>query len=211
LESGRWNVEGVRQKAVGKKQKAVSRKLNPKLETRKPCAPCVPAAGRYYASLGERMMRRRDRKMKNKETILAILEQAQVGRIATINYEGFPVIKPVNFLYGGGKIYLHSSTKGEKMSDIRRGSPVCFEVDEPIAYVAAVSPVCKSTYYYRSIIVKGNAAIVNQPNKKSKILERLMEKYQPEGGYEEVTKEILKRTAVIEISTCEITGKENLG
>jgi nitroimidazol reductase NimA-like FMN-containing flavoprotein (pyridoxamine 5'-phosphate oxidase superfamily) len=156
-------------------------------------------------------MRRHDREMRNKETILAILERAQVGRMATVNRKGLPVIKPINFLYWDGKIYIHSSTKGEKISDIRRRSPVCFEVDEPVAYVAAMGPACRSSYYYRSLIVKGNAAIVSQPDRKLKILERLMEKYQPEGGYEEVTGEILKRTAVIEISIREITGKEHLG
>jgi len=156
-------------------------------------------------------MRRRDRELRIKETISAILEQAPVGRMATVNRKGFPVIKPVNFLYWDGKIYLHSSTKGEKISDIRRGSPVCFELDEPIAYVVAMGPVCRSTYYYRSIIVKGNAAIVSRLDKKLEILERLMKKYQPEGGYQGVTNEILKRTAVIEISIHEITGKEHLG
>jgi len=140
-----------------------------------------------------------------------MLKQSLVGRIATINRKGIPIIKPVNFLYWNGKIYLHSSTKGEKISDIRRRSPICFEVDEPIAFVATTGPACRSSYYYRSIIVKGNAAIVNQRDKKLKILERLMEKYQPEGGYEGMTEEILKRTAVIEISIQEMTGKENLG
>lgn len=156
-------------------------------------------------------MRRRDRELRIKETILAILEQSPVGRMATVNRKGFPVIKPVNFLYWGGKIYLHSSTKGEKISDIRRGSPVCFEVDESIAYVAAVGSACKSTYYYRSVIVKGSAVIVSRLGKKLEILEKMMQKYQPEGGYKEVTEEILKRTAMIEISIREMTGKEHLG
>jgi nitroimidazol reductase NimA-like FMN-containing flavoprotein (pyridoxamine 5'-phosphate oxidase superfamily) len=156
-------------------------------------------------------MRRRDRELRNKETILAILEQSEVGRMATVNRKGLPVIKPVNFIYWNGKIYLHSSTKGEKISDIRRGSPVCFEVDEPIAYAAAVEPTCKSTYYYRSVIVKGSAIIVSQVDRKLEILERLMEKYQPEGGYQGVTQEILKKTAVIEISIREMTGKEHMG
>jgi len=140
-----------------------------------------------------------------------MLEQSLVGRIATINRRGIPVIKPVNFLYWGGKIYLHSSTKGEKIRDIRRRSPICFEVDEPIAFVPSTGPACRSSYYYRSIIVKGNAVLVSQPDKKLKILERLMKKYQPEGGYEGVIKEILRKTAVIEISILEMTGKENLG
>jgi nitroimidazol reductase NimA-like FMN-containing flavoprotein (pyridoxamine 5'-phosphate oxidase superfamily) len=156
-------------------------------------------------------MRRHDRELRDRETILALLEQAQVGRMATINRKGFPVIKPVNFLYWDGKIYLHSSMKGEKISDIRRGSPVCFEVDEPVAYVAAMGPACRSTYYYRSVIIKGNAAMIRQVDKKMEILERLMQKHQPEDGYEEVTEETLKRTAVIEISIREITGKEHLG
>src|SRR5512136_263173 len=135
-------------------------------------------------------MRRPEREIKDQETIKSILEQSQVGRIATVNRKGFPVIKPVNYLYWDGKIYLHSSRKGEKISDIRRGSPVCFEVDEPIAYVAAAEPVCRSTYYYRSIIVKGNAVMVRRLDKKLEILERLMEKYQPEGGYNGVAKEV---------------------
>ncbi len=156
-------------------------------------------------------MRRRDRELRNKETILAILERSEVGRMATVNRKGFPVIKPITFLYWNGKIYLHSSTKGEKISDIRRGSRVCFEVDEPIAYAAITEPACKSTYYYRSVIVKGSATIVTKIDRKLEILERLMEKYQPEGGYQGITQEILKRTAVIEISIRRMTGKEHLG
>lgn len=156
-------------------------------------------------------MRRHDRELRDRETILALLKQAQVGRMATVNQNGFPVIKPVNFLYWDGKLYLHSSMKGEKISDIRRGSPVCFEVDEPVAYMAAKGTACRSTYYYRSVIIKGKAAIVRREDKKMEMIERLMQKYQPEAGDEEVTEEILKRTAVIEISIREITGKEHLG
>jgi hypothetical protein len=156
-------------------------------------------------------MRHPERELKDRETIIAMLEKSPVGRMATVNQEGFPVIKPVNFLYWDGKIYLHSSKKGEKIRDIRRGNPVCFEVDEPIAYVLAKGSACKASYYYRSVIIKGKATLVNPRVKKLKILERLMEKYQPEGGYGGILEEVLKKTAVIEISIQEITAKENLG
>jgi len=156
-------------------------------------------------------MRRPDRKIKDKETIAAILERSPVGRIATVNLKGFPVIKPVNFLYWNGKIYIHSSTKGEKIRDIHRGSRVCFEVDEPIAYAPATGPACMAGYYYRSIIIKGRAVLVKDGDKKQKVLENLMERYQPEGGYEAMEPEILKKTAVIEISIQKMTGKERLG
>ncbi|HSB03585.1 MAG TPA: pyridoxamine 5'-phosphate oxidase family protein [Thermodesulfobacteriota bacterium] len=156
-------------------------------------------------------MRRPEREIKDQLTIKAILDQSQVGRMATVNRKGFPVIKPVNYLYRDGKIYFHSSKKGEKMSDIRRGSPVCFEVDQPIAYVPAKGPACRASYYYRSILIKGKGSLVNSRKKKMEMLERLMEKYQPEGGYEGIAEEILGKTAVIEISIEELTAKENLG
>ncbi len=156
-------------------------------------------------------MRRGERELQDKQTIIALLEHSFVGRIATVNRKGFPVIKPVNFLYRDGKIFFHSSKRGEKMGDIRRGSPVCFEVDDPIAYVAAKGTACKASYYYRSVIIKGKARLVNPQAEKMKILENLMEKYQPEGGYGEIADEVLRKTAVVEISIQEITGKENLG
>jgi nitroimidazol reductase NimA-like FMN-containing flavoprotein (pyridoxamine 5'-phosphate oxidase superfamily) len=160
---------------------------------------------------GERRMRRREKELKNRETIEAILKQAQVGRLATVNRRGVPVIKPVNFLYVDGRIYIHSSKKGEKIEDIRRGSPICFEVDEPIAYVAGKGSACTSDYYYRSIIINGKARLMIHQGKKLRILERMMEKYQPEGDYEGIPEEILKKTAVIEISIKKMKGKENLG
>ncbi len=156
-------------------------------------------------------MRRPEREIKDSETIDALLERTLVGRIATINRKRFPVIKPVNFLYWDGKIYFHSSKQGEKMADIRRGSRICFEVDEPIAYVLAKGSACSSTYFYRSIIVKGKGHLVNQREKKLTILKKMMEKYQPEGGYGPIREEVLQKTAVIEISVDEITAKEELG
>jgi nitroimidazol reductase NimA-like FMN-containing flavoprotein (pyridoxamine 5'-phosphate oxidase superfamily) len=156
-------------------------------------------------------MRHPERKIKDKETIEALLKYKNVGRIATVNLKGFPVIKPVNFVYWDGKIYIHSSTKGEKIRDILRGSPVCFELDEPIAYVVAKGRACSANYYYRSLIVKGTAILLKDRERKLKILEKLMEKFQPEGGYGAIPQEVLKKTAIIEISINEITSKERLG
>ena len=156
-------------------------------------------------------MRHPEREIKDRETITALLEKSLVGRIATVNRRGIPVIKPVNFLYWNGRVYIHSSLKGEKAEDIRRGSPICFEVDQPIAYVTAGENACSANYYFRSIIMKGKACLVRQETKKSEILERLMEKYQPERGYGKIPEEVLRKTAFIEIVVQEMTAKERLG
>jgi nitroimidazol reductase NimA-like FMN-containing flavoprotein (pyridoxamine 5'-phosphate oxidase superfamily) len=157
------------------------------------------------------MMRHPERELKSRQIIDALLQRLPVGRIATINRKGFPVIKPVNFLYWNGEIYIHSSKKGEKISDIRRGSPVCFEVDEPMAYVSAKDSACAASYYYRSVILKGRATLVEGRERKIELLERMMQKYQPEGGYGGISEAVLLKTAVIKISIQRITGKENLG
>jgi nitroimidazol reductase NimA-like FMN-containing flavoprotein (pyridoxamine 5'-phosphate oxidase superfamily) len=52
---------------------------------------------------------------------------------------------------------------------------------------------------------------VKDRDKKMKILEKMMEKYQPEGNDGEMPAEVLEKTAVVEILIEEITGKENLG
>ncbi len=156
-------------------------------------------------------MRRPERKIKDRETILSLLKDSPVGRMATINRKGYPVIKPVNFLYKDQKLYIHSSLKGEKVADIRRGSPVCFELEDPIAYEPSTGPACLAGYYYRSLILIGRATLLKSREKKLKALEGLMEKYQPEGGYGPISEEVLNQTAVIEISIEQMTGKERLG
>ncbi len=156
-------------------------------------------------------MRRKEREIRDEQTVSALLVRSQVGRMATINRKGFPVIKPVNFVYWDDKIYVHSAVRGEKIMDIRRGSPVCFEVDDPIGYVGTQGPACSVSFYYRSVIIKGKAALLTHRDRKLETLERLMQKYQPEGGYEGISEEILKRTAVIEISIAEMSAKENVG
>ncbi len=155
-------------------------------------------------------MRRREREIKDKKIVTSILERSPVGRLATVNRKGFPVIKPVNFVYVDKKIYIHSSQRGEKITDILRGSPVCFELDEPIAYSPSTGPACMAGYYYRSVILKGKAAFIQDRDRKLKILEKLMEKYQPEGGYDPVLEEGVNKTALIEISIQKMTGKERL-
>lgn len=155
-------------------------------------------------------MRRSERRMDDGR-LHALLNRSQIGRLATINRRGYPIVKPVNFVYMDQKLYLHSSQRGEKVADIQRGSPVCFELDEPIAYAPAAGSACEAGYYYRSVLIKGRASLLKEVERKRKVLQRLMEKYQPEGGYEPLSGAEVRKTAIIEISIEEMTGKERMG
>ncbi len=156
-------------------------------------------------------MRVSRKEIKDRNVITELLSRSHVGRLGTIGKNGYPMIKPLNFIYVQGKIYFHSAREGEKIEDIARNNRVCFEVDFPMAYTRTEEIPCKADYLYRSVIIKGKAAVVESQSERLYALKQLMEKYQPEGGYGEFPEDKLLITAVIRINIEEITGKENLG
>ena len=155
-------------------------------------------------------MRRANKEITDKTQIDEILARAPVGRLGTIGRDGYPVVKPLNFVYMGACIYFHSAGAGEKIEDLRRDNRVCFEVDVPLRYVKATGDPCTAKYLYRSVILKGRVTFIEDPNEKRATLNALMEKYQPEGGYGDSPEGKLALTAVLRIDIEDMTGKEDV-
>lgn len=156
-------------------------------------------------------MRQAKKEIRDVAIIIDLLNTAHVGRLGTLGGDGSPMIKPLNFAYHDRRIYFHTAREGEKMDDIKRDSRVCFEVDLPIALVKSNGIPCRAAYLYRSVIIRGKAAIVDGHDEKVFGLRCLMEKYQPEGGYGDFPEEKLAITCVVRIDIEEMTGKEDLG
>ncbi len=155
-------------------------------------------------------MRVAKKEMRDREAIYDVLRKCEVGRLGTIGPDGYPMIKPLNYVFSDGAIYFHSAREGEKIDDIRRDNRVCFEVDIPIRYVKAAGSPCTAGYRYRSVIIKGRARMVDSPDERLRALQALMAKYQPEGGYGAFPEEKLALTAVVAIDIVEITGKQDV-
>lgn len=156
-------------------------------------------------------MRRKKKEIGCSKIIDDLLASCPVGRLGTNGKDGYPRIKPLNFVYLNGKIYFHSAKEGEKIDDIVRDSRVAFEIDEPIGYVKSNDNPCSAKYLYRSLMMRGKAAIVTDDKESLLALRSLMEKYQPEGGYRDFLPEKLNVTAVVRIDIEEVTGKEDVG
>ena len=156
-------------------------------------------------------MRVSKKEIKDQSVIFGLLSTSPVGRLGTSGQDGYPRIKPLNFVCLEGRIYFHSAREGEKMEDIKRDSRVCFEIDLPITYVKSTGIPCKADYFYRSVMIKGRARIVREREERLRALEGLMKKYQPQGGYGAFPEDKLALTAVVRIDIEEITGKEDLG
>jgi len=155
--------------------------------------------------------------IKSKERIIEFLSSQQTGRISSIDENGFPQIIPMNFVFINDVIYMHSHVRGEKLDNIRRNQKVGFEVDKNLEFLP--SYFTDPTYaefadtLYISVVIKGNASIVSDKDEKTIALNGLMEKYQPEGGYEPIKPDmdILKGVEVIKIIPESLRGKYKIG
>jgi nitroimidazol reductase NimA-like FMN-containing flavoprotein (pyridoxamine 5'-phosphate oxidase superfamily) len=157
-------------------------------------------------------MRRAKKEIRERSVIEELLRTCPVGRLGTTAPDGWPMVKPLNFVYLNSRIYFHTAKEGEKIDHIRRDDRVCFEVDQPIAYVrGAKDDPCKAEYLYRSVIIQGRAALVDNEQERREALSALMRKYQPEGGYGDFLPAKLSITGVVRIEIERMTGKQDLG
>lgn len=155
--------------------------------------------------------------MRSPQKIAEFLESEHVGRIGTIDKNGYPQIIPMNFVFLGGFIYMHSHIHGEKLDNIRRNRMVGFEVDRELeflpSYFTHPTDASVADTLYVSVVIKGKADLVDDNNEKCLGLNGLMAKYQPEGGYKPMQPEdaTLDYVEVIRITPEEIRGKYKIG
>jgi len=155
--------------------------------------------------------------IKSKEKVIEFLSSQQTGRISSIDENGFPQIIPMNFVFINDAVYMHSHIRGEKLDNIKRNQKVGFEVDKNLEFLPSYfsDPIDASLAdtLYISVIIKGNATIVSDKEEKTIALNGLMEKYQPEGGYEPIKPDmdVLKGVAVIKIIPESLRGKYKIG
>ena len=155
--------------------------------------------------------------IKSKKKIIQFLNDENTGRISSIDEGGYPQIIPMNFVFINDSIYLHSHTKGEKLDNIRRNSKVGFEVDRNLEFLPSYffdpNDASLADTLYISVVIKGEANIINDVEEKVLALNALMKKYQPEGNYEPMNEdmEVLDAVAVIKIIPNEMNGKYKIG
>jgi nitroimidazol reductase NimA-like FMN-containing flavoprotein (pyridoxamine 5'-phosphate oxidase superfamily) len=143
----------------------------------------------------------------NDEARLALLNSAEVGALSTVNPDGSPYVVPVHFVAQNGKVYIHCGLQGQKLENVKRDGRVCFTAWELNGYKNAEnSSPCKTGTYYKSVIINGAAAIVDDPAQKRTILQLFANKYAPDKNGP-MPEEAINRTRVIEI-VGEITGKQ---
>ena len=157
--------------------------------------------------------------IKDKKIIQAVFDRAEYGTLA-LSDNGKPYSVPVNFVVIEGVIYFHGAQRGRKMNIISKNIKLSFSVVEnyaliPSYFSSTEGLACPATQFFKSIIVDGEAEVVESREEKAKMFEALMQKLQPDGQYlpfEEAEYDtVLSATAVLKIVPNEIRAKFKFG
>ncbi len=118
-------------------------------------------------------MRRKDKKITDKDIILEILHAAHICRIA-IHTDDYPYIVPMNYGYKDNVIYLHSASSGRKLDLLKQNNKVGFEIEQRHEIIKDEIS-CRWTTKYRSIIGFGDIEFINDKAQKLAGLTIIME------------------------------------
>src|SRR5581483_8681655 len=155
--------------------------------------------------------------IKSKDRIIDFLNSQPVGRVASIDKNGYPQVIPMNFVWMEGAVYMHSHPMGEKLENMLRNPRVGFEVDQHVCFLPSYyfhpTDASQADTLYISVVIKGRAVLVSNRSEKSRALNALMQKYQKEGDYEPLEESMhsVEEVAVIKIIPRDIRGKYKVG
>jgi len=156
-------------------------------------------------------------KIRSLEKIREFLNEEHVGRISSIDENGFPQTIPMNFVFLNDAIYMHSHVKGEKLDNISRNNKVGFEADRELEFLPSYfedpHDASLADTLYVSVVIKGIGSFVTDRKEKTLALNGLMEKYQPEGQYDPIKPDmqVLDAVTVIKVTPQTIQGKYKIG
>lgn len=135
------------------------------------------------------IIRRTAYEMTSEEEINRFMSEMSYGTLA-MQGEEWPYAVPINYVYHRNQVYLHGSKAGHKMERIRTSGKVAFSVSKEYAivpsYFSDPKLACPATAYFKSVLIRGQAELVESVEEKAEVLGALMRKLQPEGGYEPI-------------------------
>jgi uncharacterized protein len=123
----------------------------------------------------------------------AVLRECTFGRLGCIA-DGGPYVVPVNYIFDGNFIYLHS-LPGKKINALRANPRVCLQVDQ-----------IKDTYHWRSVIASGIYEEISDEKAQEEILDNFINRMPNMTPVESMMVDGLKETIIFKIKVNEITG-----
>jgi nitroimidazol reductase NimA-like FMN-containing flavoprotein (pyridoxamine 5'-phosphate oxidase superfamily)/ribosomal protein S18 acetylase RimI-like enzyme len=150
---------------------------------------------------------------------IALLERAEVVRLATTTPDGQPVLRTVHGVVVDDAIAFHGAPAGEKAETV--GREAVMGAEEIVASIPSyfVDPerACPATTYFRSVQVHGRLEAVEEPAAKARVLAALMARFQAEGGHVPIDcdhplyRAAVRGILIMRVSLARLDGKAKLG
>ena len=158
-----------------------------------------------------------DRHAMSREDALDLLGRVKVVHVASA--PGLPLLRALHTVLLDGALAWHCSLRGEK--DAMIGRPVQVAAHEMVAEIPShfrdPENACPATTYYESVLAEGVPEVVEDGAVKARVLQAIMEKYQPEGGHRPISADeplyerALVGVRVVRMPVDTITGRSKLG
>jgi len=161
-------------------------------------------------------MRRKEFEVRDEKLIEEVLRTTEIGYLTFNGPDGWPRVTPLNFVFDG-RILWHGAIAGERFECLQKDPRATFvavsvQLYLPSHFVSEENATA-ATAAFKSVQVRGRCTSVEDPDERCVILNRLMEKYQPEGRYKKVSpqdplyKKVLLATGVYALGAEEVVGK----
>jgi len=158
-----------------------------------------------------RVVREAHRAVYDRETVYRILDEGFLCHVG-FAVDGQPFVIPTSYGRKDATLYIHGSAASRMLRQMKAGVPVCITVTLLDGLVLARS-VFNHSMNYRSVVILGNATLVNDPEEKLAALRTLSEHILP-GRWDDArqpNESELKQTSVLRLPIEEFSAKVRTG
>lgn len=152
-----------------------------------------------------RTITRNKKQILSKDRAMQILSKGTSGVLSLLDEDGYTYGVPLSYSLHNGKIYFHCAKKGHKIDAVKNHNKVSFTVIETDQIVPEAY-----TTYFRSVIVFGTIALVDDADQKREALHYLVEKYSSDyidGSKDEIESK-LNAVQILVLDIEHVSGKE---
>src|SRR5690349_9918609 len=158
-----------------------------------------------------RVIREPDRGVYDREAVYRILDEGFLCHVG-FSVDGQPFVIPTSYGRNDSNLYIHGSAASRMLRQMKAGVPVCVTVTLLDGLVLARS-VFNHSMNYRSVVILGKAALVDDPAEKLTALRILAEHIIP-GRWDDArqpNERELKATSVLRVPIEEFSAKVRTG
>ena len=158
-----------------------------------------------------RVVRESHRAVYDRETVYRILDEGFLCHVGFL-VDGQPFVIPTSYGRQDANLYIHGSAASRMLRQMKEGVAVCVTVTLLDGLVLARS-VFNHSMNYRSVVILGNAMLVDDPDEKIAALRALAEHIIP-GRWDDArqpNESELKQTSVLRLPIEEFSAKVRTG